>query len=159
MLTIIPRSASPEPPRKRQKTAKSVRFAEFVKIVDYVPDKYEYIEDGDENEKAVALEVTESAQPTKDFDFLPMRVLIFCKLMYAAQLTTKVSEVFVRNEIERGPFTDEARADLMGFLRNRTHDIIGVLNADKRFDTHMGYYVLPRNLHSVKAIAEILDAM
>ena len=158
MLTIIPRSASPEPSRKRQKTAKSVRFAEFVKIVDYVPDKYEYIEDGDENEKAVALEVTESAQPTKDFDYLPMHLMILCKIMNDARIK-KVSEISVHNEVERGPFTDEARTELMGFLRNKTHDIIGVLNANKRFDPRMGYYVLPQDLPSVKAVAEILDAM
>ena len=158
MLTIIPRSASPEPPRKRQKTAKSVRFAEFVKIVDYVPDKYEYIEDGDENEKAVALEVTESAQATKDFDFLSMHLMILCKIMNDARVK-KVSKISVYNEIERGPFTDEARAELVVFLRNKVHDIIGSLNADKRFDTRTGYAVLSGDLPSVKAVAEILDAM
>jgi hypothetical protein len=83
MLTIIPRSASPEPPRKRQKTAKSVRFAAFVKIVDYVPDKYEYIEDGDENEKVVAPELVESVYPTKDFDFQAPSVRIANQLLLA----------------------------------------------------------------------------
>ena len=158
MLTIIPRSASPEPPRKRQKTAKSVRFAAFVKIVDYVPDKYEYIEDGDENEKAVALEVTESAQPTKDFDYLPMHLMILCKIMNYARIK-KVSEISVHNEVERGPFTDEARTELVGFLRNKVHDIIGSLNAAKRFDTRTSYSIGSDDLPSVKAVAEILDAM
>jgi hypothetical protein len=62
-----------------------VRFAEFVKIVDYVPDKYEYIEDGDENEKEDAPELVESLYPTKSFDFQAPSVRIANQLLLATR--------------------------------------------------------------------------